>query len=273
MSEFVCEFCNISFTSKSNLVAHKKYAKKCLKLQNKEIPKDFSCEKCGKVFTSKQVLLVHTEKCEGTDILQAHKDLSFKYQTIVSSFDEKIADMTAKLHVKDGLIQAKDADIEKKDKQIADLQRQLAELTLKKNTITVRNTKASNRLVPYDLNAEIITRVINEKFTESVLRGKSKGVAKFAMTHLLQGENGTMKMVCTDMSRKKFACMDSEENVYIDVRASRLLDVLVPAIEEKSLEIIKQKTGEDMCILTNCMFDITQDNVASRLAEFMCTAP
>jgi gas vesicle protein len=274
MTDFVCTFCNSSFSSKSNLALHQQRAKKCLKLRNKELPADFSCEKCGKLFTSKYNLADHTEKCDG-NMMQMYKDLEHRYQTVVSSFTEKITEMKVKLEMKDEQLRNKDTELEKKDKQIAELQKQLgtiAEIGAKKNTTvnnSVRYTNVVTNLVPYTLDDETINRVVDEKFDEKYLRDKSKGVAKFAAIHLLQGENGTMKMKCTDISRKKFIRIDHNNNVHVDMNASTLLNPLLPAVRLKSAEIIKDKVDDDLHILTYCMFDITEGNVVSRLCEIL----
>ena len=41
MTEYICNFCNKKFSSKSNIDKHKKTAKYCLELQKKDISNDF----------------------------------------------------------------------------------------------------------------------------------------------------------------------------------------------------------------------------------------
>ena len=50
------------FKSKSNLCSHKRTAKYCLKLQNKQNDK-FTCEYCDKNFTTKYSLDIHINNC------------------------------------------------------------------------------------------------------------------------------------------------------------------------------------------------------------------
>ena len=58
-----CEYCNNTFSSKTNLQKHQKYTKYCLKLQGKEEHK-FKCSGCGKNYTSAQNLELHGRKCK-----------------------------------------------------------------------------------------------------------------------------------------------------------------------------------------------------------------
>jgi len=68
-----CEFCNKNFTALSSLKLHKRTAKYCLNLQNKNEDSDsekkdiknFECEFCNKQFNLKHVLLTHYKSCKG----------------------------------------------------------------------------------------------------------------------------------------------------------------------------------------------------------------
>ena len=53
-----CEFCKKIFSTKSSLNNHKKTAKYCLQIQNKEI-NIFSCKYCSKNFTTKHIFSKH----------------------------------------------------------------------------------------------------------------------------------------------------------------------------------------------------------------------
>ena len=58
-----CEYCKTGFKSISSLNLHKKRAKYCLNIQNKNI-EEFICEYCGNNFTSKQNLNKHIIICK-----------------------------------------------------------------------------------------------------------------------------------------------------------------------------------------------------------------
>ena len=51
-----CEFCEKSFSSKSNLYNHQKTAKYCLDKQKNSIIKEYKCC-CEKIFTTKRLIV------------------------------------------------------------------------------------------------------------------------------------------------------------------------------------------------------------------------
>src|SRR5437868_12000532 len=64
-SEFICEYCNKHFSSRTSLSKHKSTASYCIK-NRKNIEKDvskLSCESCMKKFTRKDLLKRHEKVC------------------------------------------------------------------------------------------------------------------------------------------------------------------------------------------------------------------
>lgn len=66
-----CDFCNKSFSTKSNLLTHQKTAKYCLDLQGKE-NNDFICKNCNRTFTANKILVDHIQVCK--ERLRKEKD-------------------------------------------------------------------------------------------------------------------------------------------------------------------------------------------------------
>jgi hypothetical protein len=266
MSEkFLCEFCDSSFSTKSNLRFHQKQAKKCLLLQNKTISNEFRCNICDKIFTTRQSLKEHVQKCSIniSDYIELKKNNDILVLTVknfkkeLSGKDKQIKDLQDKLS--------------EKDKQIKDLQDKLgniAEIGAKKHTTTTNNyTHITNNLIPYDLNREKIYAIVNDEFTENHLYGREISVANFAINNLLTNDEGMMKMTCTDTSRKVFYYKDNDGKIYKDYNANEFLDNYIPAVKQKSYQLISNKDGNELVELANCISSIEPSAISTRLAS------
>jgi hypothetical protein len=242
MNTFECEFCKSNFSTKSNLSNHKRRTKKCLMIQNNINNKNlFHCYSCGKDFTSKQNMLDHSSNCKVkyTFLEQKYILLEKKYEIVKIIIDEK------------------DKQIQKQDEQIKILQKQLsniAEIGTKKNT-TINNNHIKlkqniiNKLSVFDITKEKIKEIVNEKFTENHLHNpETRNVAIFAVEHILKDENGQLKMVCTDTSRKMFACKDENGNIYKDPNANSFTNMYMIPLHDKAAKLISssQEFSEDM---------------------------
>jgi uncharacterized protein YoxC len=268
---YVCNFCKKTFSSKSNLSAHQKRAKKCLVLQDSTFDHLFECEKCGKMFTTKQNMKEHGTKCS-LNIEKMYGELDTKY---------KILENTMKMKLKE-----KEQFILEKEKQIHDLQEQvkhlqetlsaIAEIGAKKNTNTHTynlNTNIVNQLVPYDLNKQLISSTVNEHFNENHLCGEENGIALFAVNNLLKDKDGNYKMMCTDVARKIFVYKDDEGNVYKDVNADGFLELYIPAVAKKSYAMIATKEVDEMLKLSECITSIKPAIVSTKIASKLVPKP
>jgi hypothetical protein len=263
----ICEYCNLSFSSKSNLNAHQKRAKKCLKTQhnNNIIFEEnlFKCNFCKKNFTSQKYFNEHNSKCFE------------KIEKERNNFEKKSETFEKKFEKSQLLLKEKDTQIKELTSQIKDLQQKLsniAEIGANKptkiiNNNTYRFNNIVNNLIPYDLDKDKILSIVQEKFTENYLYGKNAGIANFAINNLLKDENGNLKMRCTDISRKIFVYKDEYENIYKDPSAIKFLENYMPAVKKKSCELISDKDGDRMLELTECMISINTPNVTNKLAN------
>lgn len=255
----VCEFCNSAFSSKSNLVAHQKRAKKCLKLRSETITEHlFSCEWCKKLFSTNQYLKKHTTTCKAK--CEQEYKLALKQK-------EKTAVKTEKFYEK---------MMEKKDKQISDLLEKLgtiAEIGVKKDTVRVTNNIV-NSMVPYDLTKQSINEIVNEKFTREHITGRDDGVATFAVSNLLKDESGKMKMTCTDTARRVFIYRDADGNFYRDVRADGFLGMYIPAVTKKSCAIASALENIDEIVeITSYAMSIDPSTIGGKMATKLVQKP
>jgi uncharacterized C2H2 Zn-finger protein len=228
----ICEFCGLTFSSKSNLEAHKKRAKKCLKLQNKELPNDFSC-KCGKLFTSNQNYCEHVKKCKYSDENQLH----VKYETLKKEYDEL--------------------------KRKYDI---LVASTNTKPAVKRRNKhKLLDTLIPYDLDSQMINTIVNTSYTKQWLKNGNEGVAKFIVTNILT-LHGRRKIMCTDEPRKRFVYMYQGKQIVESGKLS-CLPIIMHAIQEKARQIIDENETSHIECLKDMADSLDIQKITTRLAN------
>jgi len=114
----ICEFCNKSYKTLSNLNNHKKTAKFCLILQKESKPdeevvvKVLKCEYCDKEFTTKFIFNNHMSVCTSKilyDKLEKQKEeLEHNFNEQLKEKDEQILRQNQLLNIKDKLITEKD---------------------------------------------------------------------------------------------------------------------------------------------------------------------
>jgi len=246
-----CEFCNNSFSTKSNLNYHKKTNKKCLELQNKN---DFiKCDFCDKLFT-KQTIKVHNKTCkkklkeEIKQTLNEKDDEINKLKKLLIEKDEEINNIQIEKDEKiSNLRNEKDEEISNLRLRITELETQnkiylqdrelVQKLALQpKNTTTNNNDNRINNNFFDD--PERIKRMINEKLNEDYVCDGQKGVAQFAYDALLKDEDGNKNYICSDPSRQIFKFKNSEGNIEKDFKAVKLTNMLIDAgISSKSYEV------------------------------------
>jgi hypothetical protein len=103
-----CEYCNKTFSTKPNLLAHQKSAKFCLKLQGKESVNGFKCDYCEKTFTQK----INLEKHECVE----------KYKKFIESLKEKnlkLKEKNKKLEAENYILKSKLENKETNKKKLA----------------------------------------------------------------------------------------------------------------------------------------------------------
>jgi hypothetical protein len=254
-----CEFCNTSFSTKYNLEIHKKRAKKCLLIQNQktiqsEIIKDnFSCSCCNKIFTTNQYKNEHEKKCINKT---TQKYLLLTKEKEIQELKEQVKDLQNKLA------------------SIAELEKKKPTTTTTKNTNVFRiNTNIINQLAPYDLDKDKIRAIVNEKFTEEHLYDQETGIANFAVKNILTNDDGQLKMVCTDISRKIVSYKDTDGNIYKEPNANTFMETYIPSINTKSYQLISSKNDDDMVALAKCFGSIDNATIVSKLVSKLVPNP
>jgi len=265
-NDYKCEICFNVFKSKSNLYNHKRTAKYCLKMQNKENDK-YQCEYCDKKFTTKYSLELHCMSCNARKELENkendnnHKkqlrDQENKHNKQLKEMENnykqqlKEQENKHKQHLKEWLRemenkhkqQLKEQE-EKYETKIKDLQNQIKELA------TLAISKPTNI---HNGNTQQINQIINNltPITEQHLKEQAEFLT---LDHIKNGVNGYVqyaleyplkdKIICTDYSRRKIKYKDEKGDVTSDPEMATLSQKLFKAIDEKNTILINEYIKE-----------------------------
>ena len=251
----ICEYCNKQFKTTSSLNLHIKTAKYCLQIQNK-LNEEYKCFSCNKFLTSKYNLTLHLEKCTTLYklnlLVKDKNDLLKKENNILKNENIILKD---KLNILKGEINILKGDHE----CIQDIAKQ------PKNITTNTNNKILNIITPLNFtNKEDIKNKINDSYKLDYIFSGQKGVAKFAVDHILKDEEGNLKYVCTDPSRQIFKYKDETGEVRKDVEAKKLTNFLVEGgIKHKASKIMNDWWTEETGITNTDKFELLVDKAES----------
>jgi len=238
-----CEYCNKSFSNKSNLSNHQKTAKFCLDKRESEY-KEYICI-CEKIFTTKINLERHVKSCKISNTISRNEEnIKLKNEN--------------KIYLK---------QLEDKDKHIKELEAQLASIALAgvtKSTTTNNNISNINNKIlnisPLDLNdSEKFKTILDSKFDTNYILDGQKGLAHFAKDHFLKDDDGKLKYICTDPGRQTFKYKDELGDIQKDVKAKKLTKILIDAgLKEKNNTIAVDWWTSDKGKINNDRFTALQ---------------
>ena len=271
-----CEFCKKIFSTKSSLNNHKKTAKYCLQIQNKEI-NIFSCKYCSKNFTTKHIFSKHLQRCKDKELqdqiiekeaLQKinKKDIELQQQFY---FIEELNEKNKELYERDKKLQEKDKELinklkEKEEEnyllkeQIAELKGQLiyckgdhefikeiAKQPKTNNTNTTNNNLNITSVLDFN-NLDKIKDLIHDDLNIQYIIDGQKGIARFVTDKLLKDENGKLNYICTDQSRQVYKYKDNTGEIKKDVEAKKLTNYMIDGgIKKKTTDIAHNWYTED----------------------------
>ncbi|KKL58010.1 hypothetical protein LCGC14_2229680 [marine sediment metagenome] len=203
MSQYVCQYCNNTFSRTNNLIKHQKKAQYCLVLQaNTEVEAKYECEYCSQSFTRKDSLSRHYKVCKIYTVQQVEK-------------------------------KARTTAIEDQNKMLLDLITQLQEnITNVAGRPAVNNNRqvVLNNLQP--LTEENLQEHL-EHLTLNFIQEGAKGYAAFANSYPFKN-----RVMCTDKARKKLKYKDGDGEVIEDGGGVKLAQKFFQAIAPRNEEII-----------------------------------
>ena len=261
-----CEFCNKTFSTKSNLYTHQNTAKFCLELQGKDDETGFNCEFCNKKYAQKKGLILHVNTCkekvkksqndkqnehvrlvkqlelEITKLKRIEKDTikkiidekDFYYQEKISekeSYHEKI------LKEKNEYIAKLEAKLEKfEDAVVTNMAATTHALEVKSakaassSASTTNNTTLNTNITVnnvLNLSEEHVKKVLSERLNYNVVYAGQAGLATFVVDNMLKDATGKLIYRCVDASRQMFEFIDENGETVRDMKAEKLTQSLL----------------------------------------------
>lgn len=253
VNSFICEFCNKSFATKSNLNLHKETARFCLQIQGKT-NESFKCDICQQVFTT-NTNLKHHMKTKCSKEIESKKETDFILS--LQKENEKLKENKDKVNeqiITDLRKQIEQLQKEKEEykTEINKLQQTISQIAVnsKGNTTNIINsnntTTNSNNSPHLNLNnIEDISNFLEHNLNKDVIKGGQKGLAKLLSEKYLT-KDGVKLYKCTDASRQNFEYIDEKGEVERDVKANKLKKALIEGgVKDKAKTIGKQIWKKD----------------------------
>ena len=224
---WTCEYCNKVISSRGNLIKHQK-TQKCLQRQK----------------ASRELAVQQEEGSIRAQEREEERARSEKYRLLLEEARRDLDEAKQKI----AYLEAKVEFLVDSDKEAKRIIEEIArEPKTVNNSVgnSVRDTRMVNLLLPaIDTSQETIDRTVQCSYKMDHFCSGQKGVAMFAIDHLLKDTRGQLGYVCTDPSRGVFKHLDDEGEVVRDLGAAKLTSKLAKPIRSKAGILAKELTGE-----------------------------
>ena len=257
-----CEHCHNILTTLSSLKLHQKTAKYCLAKQNK-VAEEYLCSFCNTSFTLKSSLHKHLRICKSNTPLiqeQLHeldlvkkelessllreKELNSKIKEIKIDSDQKLYEKDIIISEQTKLIKNLETDykrhIEMQNKDLHDRIQSMAEKAIAKPSTVNKNITNTNQIIN---NMMPITEAHLQEHVQNLnpihVQNGASGYAKYALEYPLKD-----MILCTDFQRRSCKYKDENGNVVSDPEMTKITKRLFSAIKERNEELTNEYSAE-----------------------------
>jgi hypothetical protein len=188
-----------------------------------------TCEFCNKNYSTNSSLIRHANTCK---IKESAKQLLIQKD----EYESRIEKLTVQLIEHESQLQQQqqqyESQLEKLQEQLDEqkelvkmYQNQIFEIAKQPTSTTHvttqtqnnRNIAIVNQLAPYDLTRDQVTKWVDQYFGLQTFQGGPDEITKLtAQMVLTDSDTQKPKVTCTDLSRKMFRYIDSEQKVQVD---------------------------------------------------------
>lgn len=167
----------------------------------------------------------HMEKCMYIAVDREVSHLQGEHQQHLRDLEARYAANEKQMQLEIARLQAEKDMLEQQLNKTQDLVGHLAERAIEKpttsNTVNNNNQRITNLLCDpetYEARTQAawITEVAREKFEPYFWQGQ-RGVAQFAVDHIIKTEDGKMLLCCTDPSRNRFRYLSADHRLKEDI--------------------------------------------------------
>ena len=240
---------------------------------------DLHCEYCGYDSTTKASLKRHqTKTIYCLEIQQQIRDGVVQEEESVNKKGRTIRDLEVELSCKDEKLKCKDEMIHKLEIDIQDLRNQIKILiqnqqhvtltAITKPSTSVKNTVKNCTIQNLTPLKEAEMREQIQYLTMDHLKAGAEGYAKYAMEYPLKN-----KITCTDMSRKKLAWKDCDDNIIYDNEGSKLAEKFFRILKERNFQLFREIINElgDRADAAYKREDQAEADAITELTDKICT--
>lgn len=230
-----CQYCNKTLSSESNLRRHQK-TQSCLRSRENQalsLHNENQCQYCLKCLSTPVRLQQHMGVC-----VTRLNHLLIEYKQKVKTLNQEISDLRVNLKM---VRLETEVEILRNDSQ--DSKNVIARIAEQPK---ITNTRNNNLVLPIvDTSQETIDRAVETSYNMNHFCSGQKGVARFAVDHLLTNEQKQLGYVCTDPARGTFKHIGKDGELTRDVKASRLTTKLAQPIKVKAGRLAGEMVSMD----------------------------